>query len=77
METFKKHRARARQSNNAYTGTRSATIEAVNASEKDISQASRDIAVIQEQLGVVDAKITLRRWDRDSRPVAVLAFEGQ
>ena len=61
VEMFKAHWVRAQQSNNTHTGIRSATIEAIDVSEKDISEFSRDIAVIQKELGVVDANITLRR----------------
>ena len=66
VEMFKTHWAHAQQSNNTHIGIRSATIEAINASEEDISEFSRDIAVIQKQLGVTDAKITLRRWRPDA-----------
>jgi len=67
VEMFKAHWMRARQSNNTHSGIRSATIDAIDASEKDISQFSRDIAVIQKQLGVTDAKITLRLWTHRGR----------
>jgi len=53
---------RARQSNNAHTGIHFTTIEVLDASEKDIFELSRDIAVIQKELGAPDAKIILRPW---------------
>ena len=61
VEMFKGCWTRARQSNSAYTGIRSATIVVV-VSEKKISELSRVIAGIQKELGVPDAKITLRQW---------------
>ena len=62
VEMFKAHWVRARQSNNMHMGIRSATIEVIDASAKDISELSRDIAMIQKQLGIIGAKITLQRF---------------
>jgi len=59
---LKAHWARARQSNNMHTGIRSASIKVMDASEKNISDLSQDIAIIQKQLGVTDAQISVRRW---------------
>jgi len=48
VEMFTAHWARARQSNNTHTGIRSATIEVIDASDKDIAEFSWDIAVVQK-----------------------------
>ena len=61
IEMFRVCWTRDRQSNNVDTGIHSATIEVVDASEEHISKSSRDIAVIQKELGAANAKITLRR----------------
>ena len=47
VKMFKAHWARARQSNNNHRSIRFATIKVMDASEKDIFEFSRDIAVIQ------------------------------
>ena len=68
VEMFKAHWARARQSNNNHTGIQFATIEVFGIGGDHISKVSRDIAMIQKQLGVADANITLRKWAPGGRP---------
>jgi len=55
-------------SDNNHTGIQFAKIETFEASKKDISEFSRDIVVVQKQLGVADAKIALEPWNPGGRP---------
>ena len=68
VNMLKTHWMRARQSNNTHTGIWSAAFETRSATEKDISEFWRDIAAIQKQLGVTEAKFTLRPWASVGRP---------
>jgi len=65
VEMFRAHQTHTRESNTMHTGIQSAMIEVSDISKKDIPKLCRDIMVIQKQLGVADAKITLQHWCTD------------